>query len=194
MSIKTDQNFESLVNFPDFNWAKKVDCLWELLTCVLLDTRTPLERLTKVVNGLKAQGMLDYRNLHALAQDQGREAVAEVLHELGYPWWNQKSRFFEQDINLDLETATWEQMQTINGIGPKLASLWMRMVHNDEEHPIIDTHVKRWLMKEYGVNDFDDYETLEAYFKLAAKEHNLSIAELDRKIVGEGIARRRGLL
>jgi len=185
---RADQTFGG----NEYNWSIHCDNLWELLTAVLLDTRTPLERLNNVLIELKNRKLLNYISLHDVCLDSGYDKVATILKECGYPWYNQKARCFGQGIALDLATASYEDMQTIKGIGPKLASMWMRMVHG-EERPIIDTHVKQWLAKR-GHDVSQSYKSLSEIFIQEAAVLKMSVSELDHKIVAEGIARRRGLI
>ena len=190
---KKDQQFFSawkdtkhFQNLLDTDWLELVDNEQELLTCVLLDTQTPLERLRKVVQYLKERDILNYNTLSKYPKKE----IAKILKEANYIWYNSKARFFGQEISFELANATYEQMLTIKGIGPKLASMWMRIVH-DEERPIIDTHVIRFL-KERGYNT-KNYDNMSIAFKTEAKKLNMSIADLDRQIVADGIRKRRGI-
>lgn len=185
---KEDQKFFD--NLLDTDWVGSADDLWELLTGILLDTRTPLERMAIVTRRLKALDWLDYRKLRDISHRWGVQGVANILREAGYPWYNQKAKLFDQDIEFDLSTATFEQMQTVRGIGPKLASLWMRIVHN-QDLPVIDVHVKRWLGNQ-GVFA-NKYEVLAEALKHEAEQRGLTVAALDRLIVENGIRKRRGM-
>jgi thermostable 8-oxoguanine DNA glycosylase len=185
---RNDQYFDNLFDAAEYNWTYYCDNEWELLTCVLLDTQTPLERLKEVIKKLKQEGMLDYRRLSEY------EYIPLLLKNAGYIWYNQKARYFGQKIEFDLKKATWEQMQTIKGIGPKLASLWMRIMHGDDSVPIIDTHVKKWMFNQGYEGPFTDYAKMSAFMIKKAKEMGMTQAKLDQMIVSEGIAKRRGLL
>jgi len=184
---KEDQTFGG----DEYNWSVNCDNLWELLTMVLLDTRTPLERLSKVGQTLKRWGWLDYRKLNELYINGGHEQVVKVLREAGYPFYNMKAKCFAYPVSINLETASFDELQTIYGIGPKLAAMWRRMVHGDEI-PIIDTHVKRWLQGR-GYNTRQKYKSLSEIFTMEAQSLGMTVAELDRKIISEGIARRKGI-
>src|SRR5436309_14111657 len=76
-------------------------------------------------------------------------------------------------------------MLSIRGIGPKLASLWGRIVHGDESRAVIDTHVRRWL-KNMGYTS-DDYDVLSEALKSEASARGISLAYLDCSIVDNGI-------
>src|SRR5436309_2566293 len=82
-------------------------------------------------------------------------------------------------------------MLSIRGIGPKLASLWGRIVHGDESRAVIDTHVRRWL-KNMGYTS-DDYDVLSEALKSEASARGISLADLDRSIVENGIRARKGI-
>lgn len=174
-------------NLIEGDWVEVCENLWEILTGTILDTRTPLERLYKTVSYLKERDILDFRTLQAYSI----EDISEYLKDSGYPWYNSKANFLNQSIDLNLETASYEDMKSIKGIGDKLASMWMTIVHESNDHPIIDTHVLKFL-KSKGHNQ-KDYVSLSEAFKQEAIKQNLSVSELDHKILVEGIRKRKGL-
>ena len=113
-----DQEYEDLVNG---DWVGSADNLWELLTGLILDTRTPLERMAVVTRNLKAakygeSNLLDFRVLHEIAQTTGAEHVANLLKIAGYPWYNQKSRFFEAVPEFDLGTVIGNLSITVSNL------------------------------------------------------------------------------
>lgn len=171
----------------DEDWVEICDNLWEVLTGTILDIRTPLERLYKVISHLKEKNLLDFRHLSKYTVDE----IAIVLNDAGYSWYNQKAKCFEQEINFNLETATYEDMKTIYGIGDKLASMWMAIVHGSNDHPILDTHVLQFLRSK-GYKE-KDYTSLSNSFKVEAKKLGLTVLELDRQIITNGINKRLGL-
>lgn len=169
------------------NWTSHCGNLWELLTAILLDTQTPIERVNDTVKYLKERNLLDYRILSNLEADE----IAKILKESGYIWYNQRSKLFGQEIDMNLNDASLEDMMTIRGIGPKLASLWMRIVHGTDI-PIIDTHVKKWLRGQG--HDSNNYSVLSEALRKEAAELNMTVTELDNKIVLAGIKKRKGIL
>ena len=177
----------SFDNLIEGDWVEKCDNLWETLTGTILDTRTPLERLYITVCNLKEKDLLDFRNL----KKRTVEEISEIFKEAGYIWYNSKANFFNQEIDFDLETASYDDMLSIKGIGAKLASMWMTIVHKSNDHPIIDTHVLKFLRSK-GYKE-KDYKSLSEAFKHEAKMLNLSVSKLDKRILVEGIRKRRGL-
>src|SRR5439155_20328366 len=110
----------------------------------------------------------------------------------------QKSSYFQQKIEFDLTAATFKQIDSIKGIGPKLASLWTRIMHPNrkDEFVVIDTHVLQWLKKtnnlsEAQMNKFS-YRELSEMVRKAAKDRNQTVSEFDNEIVSAGIRKRRG--
>lgn len=172
-------------NIVEDDWVGVCENLWELLTGLILDTRTPIERVYQAVKHLKDLDILDFRTLQAYSIDD----ISEYLKESGYPWYRSKAGFLKQSISLDLATASYEDMMSIKGIGPKLASLWMAIVHGSNDYPIIDVHVKNWLYEKGYTSK--KYEELAKAFKEEAKKLNMSVLELDKKIINEGIKKRR---
>lgn len=190
---RADQSF---AEFAEGDWVEPTSNEWELLTGILLDTRTPLERMRKVIVGLKQANMLDYRILREMYRKDGREAVEVELARYSYPWARQKSFYFNQDIEFDLKTATLEQIDGIKGIGPKLAALYMRIVHPDKmnDFVVIDTHVRRWLREELGVDEARlSYDVLSGILREEAEARGITITQLDEAIVENGVNKRRGI-
>ena len=188
---KADQAF--FKNIVDGDWVEFCDNLYELLTMLLLDARTPLKRVRKVAKGLKEQECLDFRTLHSM----DTEFITALLKDLSYPWNRQKAKLFAQKLPFkseqELFDATYEQIDAIKGIGPKLASLWMRIVH-DEDRPVIDTHVYRWLTEERGYDvPLAKYDVLSELMRREAEMRNVSVQELDRILVSNGISKRQHL-
>lgn len=174
-------------NLIEGDWVEECENLWEILTGTILDTRTPLERLYTTVCNLKEKDLLDFRNLKKQTIDE----ISVILKDAGYIWYNSKARFFDQDVDFNLKTATYEDMLSIKGIGDKLASMWMRIVHNSNDYPILDTHVLKFL-KSKGYKQ-KSYKALSEVFKLEAEKANMTVSELDHKILVEGIRKRKGL-
>jgi endonuclease III len=200
---RNDQHFADLV---DGDWCAICTNEWELLTAILLDSRTPLERMRKTVIALKKIGLLDYRKMREFGYDYAdvdshnktfrQSIVSGVLKNAGYPWYNQKARYFNQDITFNLRTASLEQIDSILGIGPKLAALWMRIMNpsRQDEFCVIDTHVRRFLRDILGVDEkHTSYEELSDILRNEAKLRGLTITELDELIVENGVKKRKGL-
>ena len=95
-------------------------------------------------------------------------------------------------------SATYEQIDSLYGIGPKLASLWMRIMNpkRANDFVVIDTHVKRFLRDDMGIKDESKktYEELSQLLRHEACLRNITITQLDEIIVYNGINRRRGNL
>ena len=170
----------------EFDWASIPENEWEMLTAIILDTRTPLERMKIVVQRLKNADRLDYRIMNQMPY----EDRVKWLKAAGYPWYNSKARYFSYILPKNPSEMSYKEIQLIPGIGPKLASLWMRLVHG-VEMPIIDVHVKRWL-KARGIES-NNYDLLAAAFRGEAQKLGVGIGDLDRQIVKDGIMKRRGL-
>jgi len=186
-------------NLIETEWVDYCSNLNELLTGILLDTRTPVERVALTVSRLKNAGLLGFWEMQRFAKesDDPLGTITKVLKATGYIWYNQKAALFLQDLpfktEFELSNANWQTIQTIKGIGPKLASLWVRIVHDETEIAIIDTHVKRWLRDVVGTQS-NDYLELSRIVKEEALSRGMSLDELDRLIVENGQAKRLGLL
>jgi len=196
---RKDQGF---LNQVGGDWVSLCDNEWELLTGIMLDTRTPLERLRQVLLVLKKRNLLDYRKLRWFFQNGDNESVTKILKDASYPWYNQKAQLFNQDIEVlcpnGLAKATFEEIDSINGIGPKLASLFMRIMHpeHQDDYVVIDTHVHRYIREVLGLADENKktYAQLSEILREDADARGMTITQLDEMIVDNGINRRLGNL
>ena len=193
---RKDQRFLDSV---DGDWVTVCRNEWELLTCILLDARTPLERLRATAQRLREWDLLDYRKMQKEWQVyDGAKAVESRLRQTKYPWAKQKSVLFNQDIEAicpnGLRNASFEELDAIKGIGPKLASLMMRILHPERmnDYVVIDTHVRRWLRDECKIDDkHSSYEELSRILREEARLRGITVTELDELLVENGIAKRR---
>src|SRR5437762_7348269 len=90
----------------EFDWASIPENQWEMLTAIILDTRTPLERMKTVVQQLKAWKYLDYRRMKQLNITER----VNVLKNSGYPWYNQKSKFFDYTFTKNPQDMSYKEL------------------------------------------------------------------------------------
>ena len=93
-----------------------------------------------------------------------------------------------QSMELDLKKATIDQLTNIFGVGPKTARFFLVHSRKSQNHVILDTHILKWLNKNYPdlsfpnntppMAKYNDYERL-ALKLIKARFPNLSIAQAD---------------
>lgn len=85
------------------------------------------------------------------------------------------SRAINESLNLNLRTATLEELMDVYGIGPKTARFFLVHSRGELEYAILDVHILRWLRQFYPnapeatpINH-DEYKRWEEKFLLVAK-------------------------
>lgn len=152
--------------------------LEKFLIFCLLDRAMPYKNVCKVFDGLTELGITNKGKLKKL----GIEEISRILSWYGHRFPNQTAKYLKHfahnDINL--ETCTREEMvEKIDGIGYKLASMFLRNTRG-ENYAVLDTHIKKWL-KEMGFEG-KNYIESEKNFLEICKEVNMTPYELDMLI------------
>ena len=71
-------------------------------------------------------------------------------HKLGQ--YSKLAKGFVQILKLNLETCTVEDLEAIDGIGPKTARFYVMMTRRDQRYAILDTHILRWMNETFGID------------------------------------------
>ncbi len=145
-----------------------------LLVFCLLDRALPYEKVCKAFEALDSKGLTTKDTIKAASLKE----IVDILKSTGFRFPNQTGKFIKDfgETEIDLKTASREELTKIKGIGMKLASMFLRDTRG-EEYAVIDIHIKNFL-KERG-QFTNNYLKDEVTLKEIAKKMELSIAELD---------------
>lgn len=169
----------------DGNKYKELE-LDEFMVFCILDTACPYEMVCKAFDALREMSMTTRRGIIPWREDM----IEKTLKKAGYRFPKQHAgRIKEFGYNsIDLRTATREELvDSITGIGMKLASMFLRNTRG-EDYAVIDVHTERWLMSELmkthrgKIKPPKTYEEKERYFKEIAKAKGKTTKELDLEI------------
>jgi len=95
----------------------------------------------------------------------------------------------EQSLEIDLRTASVEDLMEIHGVGPKTARFFILHTRRDAECAVLDTHILKWMRSlvdpifevPASTPPTNKYQTLEFVAIKLMKTHfpNISLAEAD---------------
>lgn len=170
------------IDKPSGGYTKKE--LDEFMVFCILDTAVSYEMVCKTFNGLRKNGMTTRRGIRKF---RIRDIEGRLKHE-GYRFPSQHAKRIKAfgDNPINLSTATRDELvKNVNGIGMKLASMFLRNTRG-EEHAVLDVHTLRWLKKNYGFSDKEfkkmTYNEKEEYFKKASEFLGKTTTQLDLEI------------
>jgi endonuclease III len=147
-----------------------------LLIASMLTRRTTISSSRKAWKALQGNGLTTFKSLSTIST----YALSEILRVSGYPWYNIMCETLQQEIPFNLDTCTLDDLLELNGVGPKIAALFLRESRG-LEIPVIDTHVMKFL-KEHGYK-FSTYQKASDNFIELAKKMEMSVRELDHAII-----------
>ncbi len=102
--------------------------------------------------------------------------------------YNRLCRAFTESVMLDLQTCTVDDLETIHGVGPKTARMFVMMSRPGQRHAALDTHVLKHLRANGIVAPNNTppagkkYRELEEAFLVLADSSGLSVAEYDLSV------------
>lgn len=147
-----------------------------LLIASMLTRRTTIKSTRKAWRALQDRGLTTFKAL----LNTSPEELTELLKSAGYPWHNLICKTLQQKIPFNLDTCTIDDLLKLHGVGPKIASLYLRESRG-LDLPVIDTHVMKFL-KEQGYK-FSNYQEASDCFIELAKKMNVTVRELDHAII-----------
>lgn len=153
--------------------------LEESMVFCMLDRLQPYDRVCLSFDALKRAGLVSRQALRLASV----EAITSVLREAGYRFPNLTARnLHEFGANpIDLGSASRDELvDGIAGVGPKIASLFIRNTRNGSV-AIVDVHIKAWLA-ERGYDVSRPYAELEKSFLAEAQKLGRHPGELDWEI------------
>jgi len=158
----------------------------EFMIFCILDTACPYEMVCKAFDKLRELGMTTRRGIMHWREDM----IENALRRTGYRFPKQHAKRIKDFgyNSIDLKTATRKELvDNINGIGMKLASMFLRNTRG-EDYAVIDIHTERWLMATFmkvyrgKIKVPRTYEEKEKYFKEMAKAKGMTTKDLDLMI------------
>jgi thermostable 8-oxoguanine DNA glycosylase len=176
-----DSTRQALIIHPDRPYTDAE--LESFMVFCLLDRAQPYAKVCAAYDALCEYDVvaLDSRATLKAASEQ---EIAEILKSQGYRFPQQAAKFLHAfgSNPIDLRNATREQLiDSILGVGPKLASLFIRNTRKGASVSVLDVHVKRWLA-ERGYDPKLPYAELEKAFLNEAKKLGRDPGELDLEI------------
>jgi hypothetical protein len=99
------------------------------------------------------------------------------------------TKFIVQSLDLDLHTATLQQLMSVHGIGPKTARFFLLHSRPNQEHAVLDTHILKYIASKDSLDPvprstpttpkmYSDLEKKFLYFAKLDYPH-MSIADID---------------
>ncbi len=166
----------------------------EFMIFCIIDTAVSYEMVCKTFDALKKNKMTKRKDIMRWREDM----IEQTLRSAGYRFPKQHAKRIK-DFGysmIDLKKATRKELvENINGIGMKLASMFLRNTRG-HEYAVIDVHTDRWIQRNF---DFSDekykkmkYEEKEKWFIKAADFLGKTPMDLDLEIWQENrIGNRR---
>lgn len=118
------------------------------------------------------------------ASEQG--ILLEQIKESRLGQYTRLSLAFAQSIRLNLRTCTVEDLESIYGVGPKTARMFLMMTRSEQRMAALDTHVLKFLSSQ-GVQNVpkstpssgNTYRRLEEEFLKLADKSGMPVADYD---------------
>ena len=159
----------------------KLEAFW--LFCLVVagkTARTQARLLEAFLDGLEGGGTPFDRLTWAVIKDD----LETHLRASKLGQYNRLSRAFRESLSLDLRTCTLEQLETIHGVGPKTARLFLMHSRPGMRYAAIDTHILK-LLREHGYDapkatpTGKKYQELEEAFLVLADKSGMTPADFD---------------
>ncbi len=158
----------------------ELELFWLFCLTVAGKTATTQARLlSKMLEGLEGEGPFDRIRLAAV---NGVLLQTVIDSRLGQ--YNRLHRAFLESTTLDLRTANVDTLETIFGVGPKTARMFLMMSRENQRYAALDTHV----LKHLRANDIPApkttpsgalYRRLEEAFLRLADKAEMPVSEYD---------------
>jgi len=149
-----------------FGLYNTIDAERFMVFCIL-DRAQEYTQVCRSFDALDRQGLTTRKNLkHA-----NKAAIRRILKKSGYRFPNQTAGYLKAfAINpIDLKCATREELvESIKGIGLKLASMFVRNTRG-EKVAVLDVHIRNWLRERHGKLPKSYYAQEELFLKTAKR-------------------------
>ena len=176
-------------NITDFNRSKRdLQTFW--MFCVLVAGKNSAIQARKLNEFLSVArwNTLPFTFIEVL-HDDGLLFNALEYHKLGQ--YRRIFRCFTESLNLNLNTCTVEDLESIYGVGPKTARFFLLHTRPNQNLAVLDTHILRWMqtwISAYipgATPSGKKYKEVEDMFLTYCTKHNMTPSELDLQIWSE---------
>lgn len=173
-------------NITDFNRdIADLEAFW--LFCILVagkNSRIQAQKLAEFLDG--DNWVTPFHQLNTLEYTCTLGAAVKDA-KLGQ--YSRVIRAFTESLNLNLRKCTVTDLESVYGVGPKTARLFLLHSRPNQRFAVIDTYLLKWLHNTLGVDvpkatpsNPDKYRELEQHYLNYCDQYNLSPAELDLHI------------
>lgn len=178
----SESNLEEMILFwicaAGKNGVTAARCLDALLSSpVQLTDRTPFE----IISQMDKERLLEFH-----------------MKRCGIGCYNLKAKYFRDLIsaNLNLRKCTVDELESINGIGPKTARCFLIHTRKNQPYAGLDTHILKYLRDQghevpKSTPNGKRYRDLEQIFLGYVKKSGKSVAEFDLAIWNEYRSKKR---
>ncbi len=129
----------------------------------------------------------DGKNPFDYLRELGEVGIHNALVASRIGQYARLAAFIKQSLDLDLRTATVDDLMKVHGIGPKTARFFLLHTRHDQQLAVLDTHILKFL-RDNGIDapqntptNKNKYLELEKKFLYLVAMHfpNMSIAHVD---------------
>lgn len=161
--------------------VSELELFWLFCAVVAGKTATTQARLLdSFLQGLEGGTPFD-----RIQRAERRGTLLAALKASSLGQYNRLHRLMVDSLRFDLATCSVEDLETIHGVGPKTARMFVMMTRPDQEYAALDTHV----LKHLRANGIDapkatpplgpTYRRLEQAFIALARSAKMAVADYD---------------
>lgn len=141
----------------------------------LLDRASSYAQVCKVFDILENKGLTTRKGLKQIKEKD----LSKILKEVGHRFPKQSAKFLKafSKNSIDLRKSSRKELCEMEGIGMKLASMYLRTTQRKTDLAVLDIHIKRWLKERNLLGK--TYKESEENFKKEAEKRGLTTSQFD---------------
>lgn len=171
-------------NITDFNRTEEdLQAFW--LFCILVAGKTAYIQAQKLARFLKPAEIVEISPFKYISLREHKFLDEDIRAE-GLGQYKRIHRAFTESVNLDLETCTLEDLESIYGVGPKTARFFLLHSRPNQRYAVLDTHILKWIKDVFDIpvpkatpSSVTRYRELENYFLSWCDDHEIEPANAD---------------
>jgi thermostable 8-oxoguanine DNA glycosylase len=135
-------------DITNFN-RNEVELQEYILFCAVVAGKTAVVQAKKLDDFLKPgriRSMTPFEYIRSLSD---KEHLNHMICDAKLGQYKRLTKIFEQIVDIDLHTATMEELEAIPGIGPKTSRFFVLHSRPDQRIAVLDTHILAWLREQY---------------------------------------------